>query len=303
MKGKKLLSLVLAILLCLPVTAYAQGNGKSGSSNGKGQQTVQTDKSKGQLTEQDEDDNVKGQSDVKGGDVKAGKDDDKVNEHKQEAMQKQEEKKQQIEAFKNQMRERHENMNTLRQQTNALKQEVQRKRQQLSLIVSQIISGEKTLTQDMLDQLLVIVQNLGKDTQEVAATAQVSGDVSSTQTEVNNGNFNNALTSMDRVMLKLQTRLQALTQLSADLDKALAIANLAAPPAQDTGITPTEPSSTGDETAVTQPSSGDETSGTTVETTTGDTQQTTAADETAGTDDQTSATTAETQPTETAAQQ
>lgn len=271
MNGKKLLSLALALVICLPVTAFAQGNGKSENSQGKGQQTVQTDK-------------TQKQPDVKAEDAKVGN--AAVNEHKQEAMQKKDDKKQQIEAFKTQMRDKHDQMKDLRDQAKVLKQEVQKKRAQLSSIVSDIISGKKTLTQDMLNQLLTIVQNLGKDTQEVGVTAEITGTISDTQAKVNKGDFNNALTSMDGVIAKLQARLDALTKLNADLDKALAIANLAAVPAPTPapGTTPTTPPS-GDQT-----STGTQTTGTTDQTTTGTTQQTTG---TTGDTQQTSGTTAQ----------
>lgn len=208
MNGKKVISLIAAVAISFPVTAYAKGTGKPAQNQDKGNQTVQT---------------VKGNEAAK-----------PANAQKQEAAQKKDEKKQQIAAFKTEMRAKHEQMKEIRQDTIALRQKVEQKRAQLAAVISDIQSGKKTLTEDMLSSLLSLSQNLLTDVDKVKETAEISDEVADTQSKVDKADFNNALNSMDKVIAKLQARLDALKQLSADLDKALAIANLAAAPAPAT---------------------------------------------------------------------
>jgi competence protein ComGC len=223
MNKKKILSLVLSILVVLPATAYAKGNNSSKGMPEKAQQVVQSAKQSDNKDKDKEKDNV---SDNK----VAGKGE----EHKQEAMQNKADKKLQIQQFKTEMKAKHAQMVDLRTQTKALKSQVQQKREQLQAVIKDIQEGKKTLSPDMLKSLLDAAQNLKVDTQQVKATAEIANEVADTQAKVKGKDFNNALVSMDKVIARLQQRLDALKQLNADLDAALEIANKAVVPAPTT---------------------------------------------------------------------
>lgn len=287
MSGRKILSLVLAVIIAMPVTAFAEGNGKSSGNSGKGkeQQTVQTSKVQSQPDNKDKGGNVKTEQD------NVSSDKTKDNEHKQDAMQKKDEKQQQIETFKTEMRTKHDEMKDIREQTIALKKLIAQKRAQLAALAGDLEDGSKTLTEDMLNQLIGASQNILTDVEQVNATAEITDQVSDTQNKVNNGDFNNALTSMDGVIVKLLARLEALKQLDADLDKALEIANGATTPSPTTG--------TGDGTTTPAPTTGAGGQTTTPAPTTGTSSQTTTT--TTGTGDQTTTTTGDQAQTTTAA--
>ncbi|MFL0246013.1 hypothetical protein [Candidatus Clostridium stratigraminis] len=220
MNKKKILSLVLSILVVLPATAYAKGNNDSKGNTGKGQQVVQSSKDKNNDKEdKDQEKDNENKNAVNG------------QEHKQEAMQNKADKKQQIEQFKTAMRAKHAQMADLRTKTKAVRSQVEQKREQLETIIEDIEKGNKTLSPDMLKSLLDTAQNLKLDVKEVKATAEINNEVADTQSKVSGKDFNNALASMDKVISKLQKRLDALKQLNNDLDAALAIANQAVAPA------------------------------------------------------------------------
>ncbi|MDP4089613.1 MAG: hypothetical protein Q8930_10145, partial [Bacillota bacterium] len=217
MRSKKVLSLTLALLIISTTTAFAKGNDKGQAKGKSDSKVVQQDK-------------------VSTGEAK-----------KQEAQQKKADKKDQIEAFKTGMREKHAAMKDLKDQIKTLKDQIQQERQQLEKILAQLKSGEKTLPPDMLTQLMTAADNLKLDVEDVKDTVEVDSEVKDTQEKVEKQDFNNALASMDKVIAKFQHRLDALKQLKADLDAALAIVNNAAAPAPGTTSPATsEPAATGE---------------------------------------------------------
>lgn len=230
MNAKKILSLILALVIALPVTAYAQGNGKSEGKQNNTVQSVQNSKEQGLC---------KFIGDYNDEDTNADKDNGKGASQKQAALQNRDEKHQQIAAFKTQMTEKHVQMKALTQQAKTLRQQADQKRKQLSAIIVDILSGRKTLSDDLLQQLLTAVQDLNKGVEAVKPTAEITGSVTDTQNQINTGKFNNALTSMDEVIAKLQARVDALTKLNAALDKVLEIASQAVAPAPAPGTDPT----------------------------------------------------------------
>jgi chromosome segregation ATPase len=259
MNKKRIVSLVLSLLVILPTTAYAKGNdyGKMADKVGKVIENKNTTKAE---------DTKKDEAKTKVDNKDAAK--SKGEEKKAENEQKKEDKKQQIEAFKTAMKAKHEEMKQIQAETKKVKQEVEQKKEQLSAIINDLQSGKKTLPEDQLNALLAAAQNLKVDAEEVKATAEISTEVNDTQAKVKGQDFNNALASMDKVITKLQKRLEALKQLSADLDKALEIGNLATVPAPTTDTT--QNSSTG---TTTTPQDGTQSG-------TASTQDSTAADQT-----------------------
>lgn len=235
MNKKRIVSLVLSLLVILPTTAYAKGNdyGKMADKVTKVIENKNTQKDestkKTENTKKDEA-NSKGQE---------NKDEakSKGEEKKAENEQRRDDKKQQIEAFKTAMKAKHDQMKQIQAETKKVKQEVEQKKEQLSAIINDLLSGKKTLPEEQLNSLLAAAQNLKVDAEEVKAAAEISTEVNDTQEKVKGQDFNNALASMDKVIAKLQKRLDALKQLSADLDKALEIANLATVPAPATDTT------------------------------------------------------------------
>jgi exonuclease VII small subunit len=131
-------------------------------------------------------------------------------------------------------------MNQLRKQTISVRQQIEAKTESLTSIINDIQSGKKTLPQDMLDELLLKSQNINSDTDSVKATSEISKEVSDTQDKVNKQDFNNALSSLDKVISRLQARLDALNKLNADLDGLLAIANMAVAPAPVDSTSPVQ---------------------------------------------------------------
>jgi chromosome segregation ATPase len=208
MNNKKLIALAISGLMLMPTVAYAKGNTNT-SSNKSGQIVSQE---KVQSTKQD----------------------------KPSSSDKNVEKKQQIETFKTQMRAKHETMKQIRQDTNAVKKQVETKTSQLKAIISDIQAGKKTLTEDMLTALLAKSENLKIDINELKATSNINKHLSEAQEKVNKRDFNNALSALDNVIAKLQSRLDALKKLNIDLDAALAIANGATVPTPVAGTTPPE---------------------------------------------------------------
>lgn len=218
MNNKRLLSLVLSALLMVPTAVYAKEN--------KNVQAKPDDK---KVVEQ------KKEVDPKAAKPEASKN---GQDQKQEAQEKKDDKKVQIEAFKTSMKTKHEQMKTLREETISLRKEVAKKTEQLSAILADLQSGRKTISEEMLASLLASAQNLKADTEEVKETAEIGTEAKDTQEKVKGADFSNALASMDKVIAKYQKRLDALKTLSADLDKALQIANLAAAPAPSTSTAP-----------------------------------------------------------------
>jgi chromosome segregation ATPase len=218
MNNKKVLSLILSVLIMMPTAVYAKEN--------KNVQAKPEDK---KIVEQKKEVNPKAASPEKAPDKsevsKNGQ------EKKQEAQQKKDEKKDQIESFKSSMKEKHDQMKTLRDETIALRKEVAKKTEQLAAILADLQSGKKTISEEMLASLLASAQNLKADTEEIKETAELGTEAKDAQEKVKGSDFNNALASMDKVIAKYQKRLDALKALSADLDKAIQIANLAVAPA------------------------------------------------------------------------
>lgn len=187
--------------------------------------------------------------------------------NKQANEQNRESKSQEIQTFKSQMRDKHKTMAQLRQETIALRQQIESKTEQLDSIIKDIESGNKTLSQDLLTELLGMAGNISGDTTEVKNTVKINDEVSDVQGKVERKDFNNALNSMDKVIAKLQARLDALTKLNKDLDDALAIANQATVPAPATApSTPTTPTTTTTQDNTQTPADTQTTSGSTTQT-------------------------------------
>lgn len=243
MNKKRIISLVLSVLVVLPATAYAKGNNSKDMSN-KSQQVQKFNDGTDKDQEKDQENENKGTTSNIIKDIQNAI---KGKEHKDEAMQNKDAKKQQIEEFKTAMRAKHEQMTALRVQTKAQRTQIEQKKAQLEAIIEDLNSGKKTLSADMLASLLSAAQNIKLDATKVKATAEINNEVADTQAKVKGKDFNNALASMDKVIAKLQQRLDALKQLNADFDIALAIANQAVVPATtttDTTTTQTVPTTT-----------------------------------------------------------
>lgn len=286
MNKKRILSLVLSVLIVFPVTAYAKGNnddkGKSNDLTQIIQNVINKDKHSSDNEGKDnEQENEQGDKAVANTSTDAKSKDE---EHKQEAMQNKDAKKQQIAQFKTQMKAKHDQMAAIRVQSKAVRQQIEEKREQLVAIIEDLQSGKKTLPADMLNQLLAAAQNLKVDARQVKAAAEINNEVSDAQAKVKGRDFNNALASMDKVIARLQQRLDALKQLNSDLDSALAIANKAVAPAPSTT---TDQTSTGTQTTTTDPSSSQtsttttDTNGTQISTTGSSAAQSTTSDSTA----------------------
>lgn len=240
MNKKKLIAMVMTSVMLLPTVALAKGNSHNEGNNGqavvsqqKAHNNGQENSSEGSKKDSDEA-NEHDKDKTKNENINKGED------KKEENQQNKDDKKQQIEAFKTQMRAKHETMKQIRQQTIAVRQQVESKTSQLNSIIKEIEAGKKTLSADMLNALLSKSQNLNIDSSSVKATAEVKSEVSDTQDKTNKKDFNNALSSLDKVIAKLQARLNALQQLNSDLDEVLAIANLATAPAPAASSVPTE---------------------------------------------------------------
>ncbi|MDD7792742.1 hypothetical protein [Clostridium sp. 'White wine YQ'] len=152
---------------------------------------------------------------------------------------KKDEKKQQISEFKTAMKAKHETMKQIRQQTIQVRQQIEAKTEELNSILEDIKAGNKTLPEDMLNDLLAKAAVLNTSSGEVKATTGVSTVEADTQDKVEKKDFSNALASMDKVIAKLQARLDALNKLNSNLDDALAIARQAAAPAKEDPSTST----------------------------------------------------------------
>lgn len=192
MNRKKIIALVMSCMMLVPTAVYAKGNKNSSLNNGK---NIAVEKVK-------------------------------KNEEKRE------DKKAQVEAFKAQVKAKHETMKELRQQIKEERQEIEKKTAQLSQIIGDIKSGNKTLPQDVLNTLLSKSEELNSDSNQVKSTAEVNNDVNDAQSKVNKKDFNNALNSMDKVIAKMQARLDALKKLNADLDEVLKTASATTAPSQ-----------------------------------------------------------------------
>lgn len=224
MKTKKILSLILSISIMMPGVVYAKEN-KNVQAKPENQKVVEQKATKTEKAPEKPDA------------AKAGQD------QKQEAQQKKDEKKEQIETFKTDMKAKHEQMKSLREETIALRKQVEKKTTELSSILNDLQSGKKTLSEEMLNSLIAAAQNIKADGEEVKETAEISTEAKNTEAKVKGADFNNALASMDKVIAKYQKRLDSLTKLNADLDKALAVAKLSVAPAPaDTSATTTSQS-------------------------------------------------------------
>jgi chromosome segregation ATPase len=233
MNNKKIISLVLSVLMVLPATVYAKGN-KENDKKENGNGIVQfVDKMQKDLN-----------SYIQHKDGNNSDSENKNQEVKQVDQQSKDAKKQEIEQFKAQMQAKHEQMSTIRQQTIEQKNQIEQKKAQLKSIVSDLLAGKKTLSDDMVQSLITASEDLKKDAELINATAEIKNEINDTQDKINKKDFNNALTSMDKVIARLQQRLDALKKLNADLDAALAIANNAVVPAPTTTPDPTNTNTT-----------------------------------------------------------
>lgn len=233
MKNQKLLAIVLTGLLLLPTTAFAKGNPHS--SNSGTTQTVNEQKAQPSQAQNKAGSNSSNSSKSQNSSKASGS--TKGSEQKQENQANREAKKQEIENFKTQMKAKHETMKQIREQVIQLKQQAETKSEQLKSIMTEIDAGTKTLSDDMVTALLSKTDTIKSDSDALKNTAGINKNVSDTQDKVNKKDFNNALSSMDNVIARLQARLDALKKLNADLDDALSIANLAAEPAPSTTTT------------------------------------------------------------------
>ena len=221
MINKKLIALTISGLMLMPTIAYAKGN--SAASSTKGGQIVSEEK----VQPKKVDSEIKTSTDTK-------------NIDKKDNQAKMAEKKTQIAAFKAEMKIKHETMKQIKEETITVKKEVQTKSKELKTILKDIQDGKKTLSEEMLTALLAQSEALKLDNKNLKATEDINKDLSETQDKVNKSDFNNALASMDKVIAKFQSRLDALKKLSTDLDAALVIANLATVPAPVDTTVPTE---------------------------------------------------------------
>lgn len=245
MNKKKVLSLVLSALLLMPGAVYAKENkdvhGKPAMEQKASEVIKATTNEQVQKQGMHIEDTAKTE---KLEAPAASSEKGKGEEHKQAAQQNRDEKRAQIEAFKTAMKSRHEEMKKLRQETIALRQTIEQKTEKLAGIISDLQSGKKTLSEDMLNSLLAAAQNLKVDEEQIKETAEISTEAKDTQARVKGADFNNALASMDKVIAKYQKRLAALKQLDVDLDEALKIAEQAVVPVPADTATTTTPTST-----------------------------------------------------------
>lgn len=213
MKKTKIMAIALTVLLVLPSGAYAKGSPNKQSGNKH-------------LTVSEE----KKQSDSQ---INNSQSSSNGSKEKQNNEAKRDEKKQEIETFKTNMKAKHETMKQIRGETITLKKQIDTKTVQLKSIINDIKAGDKTLPEDMLTSLLSKADSLKIDSDGLKRTSGIGKDVTDAQEKVNKKDFNNALSSLDTVIAKLQARLDALKKLNSDLDDALAIATLATTPAVD----------------------------------------------------------------------
>lgn len=212
MKKGKLLALVLSVVLLVPTAAYAKGNSKA------------QENSKAKVVTEQKKENVKEKKNEVDKEVKK---ENNGAEKKQANEIKRDEKKEQIAAFKEAMKAKHETMKAIKQETIEIKRQIQDKKVKLEAILNDIKEGNKEISEENLKALLEKVESFKNHTKEVKATEDVNKNVEETQDKINKKDFNNALASLDKVIAKLQARLDALKQLNADIDAALALVNTA----------------------------------------------------------------------------
>lgn len=205
MNKKALISLVLSIVLLTPTVGFAKGNAQNATTKTK--QTI---------------------SEVK----------------KQINQTKKAEKKQQIADFKTEIKAKHATIQQIQQQTIEIKKQIQTKKAQLSSIISDIKTGKKTISADMLAELLSKADDIKNNIAKVKATSEMNKEVTDAQEKINKKDFNNALSSLDKVIAKFQSRLDALKKLNSAMDDALAIANNATVPTTEP-VTDTTSTTTG----------------------------------------------------------
>lgn len=258
MNNKKIIALTIALSMVVPTVAFAKEGGNKNNDMNMG--SIER-----QINNIQNKDKKEAEKEAKETEREAAKH-AKEEENKAKEQQR-EDKKKQREEFKAQMKAKRDQLASLRKETEGLKSEISQKKNQLSAILGEVQAGKKTLSQDMLNSLMEIAKTLKADGEQVRATAKINHEVSDVQGKVKSEDFNNALAAMDKVIAKMQARLDALKKLNSDLDEALKIANLAVAPTtnetQGTNETPT--------TGATDTNNG--TSGNTVPTTTDNTNQ------------------------------
>lgn len=213
MYKKRILAILMASMLILPTTVLAKGNNNQPKDN-KPQKVEQKQQQKQQPQQPQKKNEVKKQ-----------------------------EKKQEISQFKAAIKEKHEQMTALRKQSQDLRKQIGQKKDQLETILEDLKSGAKTLPKDQLDALMALADQIKADANQVKNTAEMKKEDSEVKADINNKDFNNALNALDKVIAKLQQRIDALKKLNSDLDSALAIANTATVPA-DTTTSETTPTDT-----------------------------------------------------------
>lgn len=236
MNNKKILALTIALSMAVPTVAFAKEGGNK--NNDTNMSSIER-----QVNNIQNKDKKEADKQAKEDEREAAK---KAKEtEKQAKEQNREGKKQQKEEFKTQMKAKRDQLASLRKETEGLRSEIGQKKDQLSVILKDIQAGNKTLSQDMLNSLMEIAKTLKVDGEQVRATAKINHEVSDVQGKVKGEDFNNALASMDKVIAKMQARLDALKKLNSDLDEALKIANLAVAPTTDETQGTTETPTTG----------------------------------------------------------
>ncbi|MBK1809473.1 hypothetical protein JHL18_02280 [Clostridium sp. YIM B02505] len=235
MKTNKVVSLIIAGLMLMPSTmVYAKGNDKEhGKSAQVKQQITQVKTTQSTSTEVTHGKGNSQKQNLSVNSVGASK--------KEEAQANKESKQQEKSAFKSQIKSLHTQMTALRQQIIPLQKEVGQKKEQLQTILKQLESGEKTLPTDMLEELITQSQKLLGDGTNLKATSGVTSDATESENNLKSGKFNNAVTSLNKVIAKFQARLTALKQLNTDLDAMLVIANQATTPVPETNTTSPTP--------------------------------------------------------------
>ncbi|AAK79826.1 putative RND superfamily exporter protein [Clostridium acetobutylicum] len=219
MNKRRLLVLTLTLAITFPTAVFAKGNedahGKNSNAvNPKQQEQKQEMKSQANQAVKVESKNVSPSTT------------NQVNQ-KIEAKEKKDTKAQEIATFKSEMKAKHDEMKQIRQQTIVLKQQIEQKENQLSSIILDLQAGKKTLPEDEINSLITLSDTLQVDSNKVEETSEISSEVSEVQAKVKGQDFNNALISMDKVIGKMQARLDALNKLNTDLDVAIKIANTA----------------------------------------------------------------------------
>jgi hypothetical protein len=233
MRKNRIMAIVMTVVVLTPSAAYARGNEKAQEAKERTKPVIEQ---KSTVEKNSPVPAAKAEQERNGAQqMKNGVQSKKIEAQTKsvEAQEKASEKKEAVQNFRKAMQEKREEIKKLTAESSALRREIGKKREELEAILEELIAGTKTLSDELLAQLIDEASDLKEIGDIVKSLNSINDEVVAAEDKIKEKNFDSALASLDRVIAKQQQRLEALKELNKSIDRLLEIARQAQVPAED----------------------------------------------------------------------